>query len=92
MKTKQEVHDLIDQWWEDTIVGNLILYRAPGANVVECILEEVIKIREMEAHVSVAFECLMDGLGAERGEIFRDKNGKPDRVKITRRYECTIAK
>ena len=90
MKTKQEVHNLVDQWWDDGIVGTLWIYRAPGASVADCVLEEVVKAREMEPHVRVAFECLMDGLGAERGEIFRDKNGDPDRVKITRRYECTV--
>ena len=88
MKTKEEVHDVIDEWWEAGIVGNLILYRAPGAQVAECILEEVIKAREMEAHVKVALECLMDETGAERGEFFRNKNGEPDRVKIARRYDC----
>jgi hypothetical protein len=88
MKTKQEVHDVVDKWWDEGIVGTLMIYRAPGSSVADCILEEVVKAREMEAHVQVAFECLMDGLGAERGEIFRDKNGEPDRVKITRRYDC----
>ena len=87
MKTKQDVHDLIDQWWEDDIVGNLILYRAPGAEKVDCILEQVVKSREMEAHVRVAFECLMDELGIERGEVRRNTKGEPDLVKLTRRYD-----
>ena len=87
MKTKQEVHDLIDQWWDEDIVGNLILYRAPGAQVVDCILEQVVKAKEMEAHVQVAFECMMDDLGIERGEVRRNVNGKPDLVKLTRRYD-----
>lgn len=87
MKTKQELHDLIDRWWDDAIVGNLIIYRAPGAGVVECILEEVVKAREMDAHVRVAFDCLMNELDAERGEMFRNKDGQPDRVKIARRYQ-----
>ena len=87
MKTKEEVHDLIDRWWDDDIVGTLLLYRAPGAEVVECILEEVVKAREMEAHVKVAFDCLMDELGIERGEIRRNKAGDPDLVKLTRRYQ-----
>ena len=90
MKTIDEVHELIDKWWDEGIVGNLILYRAPGAQVVDCILEEVVKAREMPAHVKVAFECLMDELDAERGEVYRGKDGKPDRVKIARRYSCQV--
>jgi hypothetical protein len=30
----------------------------------------------------------MDDLGVERGEIVRDKNGAPDRVKLTRRFDA----
>ena len=87
MKTKEELHDLIDKWWDEEIVGTLRIFRAPGAEVVDCVLEEVIKRREMEPHVKVAFDCLMDETGAERGEFARNKSGDPDRVKIARRFD-----
>lgn len=87
MKTKEELHAIVEHWWDMGIVGTLRIFRAPGAEVADCVLEEVIKTREMEPHVRVAFECLMDELGAERGEIFRNKNGEPDRVKIARRFD-----
>ena len=29
-----------------------------------------------------------DDLDIERGEIVRDKDGNPDRVKLTRRFDC----
>lgn len=86
MKTKQEVHDAVDRWWDEGIVGTLRIYRAPGASVADCVLEEVVKAREMEAHVKVSFDTLMNELGIERGELFRNKDGNPDRVKLARSF------
>ena len=88
MKTRKQIHDTVDKWWEAGNVGNLIIYRAPNSDVAECIVEKVVKAREMEPKTAAAFGMLMDDLGAERGEIRRDKDGKPDLVKYTRRFDC----
>lgn len=86
MKTKAEIHRAVDQWWDMNMVGNLILYRAPHSSEAECIIERVIKGREMKPETRAAFEMFMDNLGVERGEVVRDKDGRPDRIKLTRRF------
>jgi len=87
MKTRDECVDALTKWWVNDTVGNIIFYRAPGARYGDAILEQVIKAREMEPHIRAAFEMLMDELGIERAEMFRDKDGKPDRIKVTRKFD-----
>lgn len=87
MKSLREVHALVDKWWNDGLVGNLIIYRAPGASTADCIIERVVKCREMKTEVKAALEFVMDELGVERGEIIRDSKGDPDRIKLTRRFD-----
>ncbi len=87
MKTREQIHDAIDKWWDADSVGNLIIYRAPKATHADCILEKVVKAREMKPAIRTAFEIWMDDLGVERGEVARNGEGKPDRVKLTRRFD-----
>jgi hypothetical protein len=87
MKTKEEVHKIVDEWLDSDMVGNLILYRSPHSDGAECILEQVVKMREMKATTQAAFGMFMDDLGVERGEVVRDKDGNPDRIKLTRRFD-----
>ena len=87
MKSLREVHALVDRWWDEGLVGNLIIYRAPGASTADCIIERVVKCREMKPEVRAALELVMDELGVERGEIVRDSKGDPDRIKLTRRFD-----
>ena len=42
----------------------------------------------MEPTTAAAFGILMDDLNIERGEVVRDKDGNPDRVKLTRRFDA----
>lgn len=88
MKTRAQLHDTIDKWWEAKNVGNLIIYRAPNSDQADTIIEKVVKVREMEPTTRAAFEMFMDDLGVERGEIARNSDGKPDRVKLTRRFDA----
>jgi hypothetical protein len=88
MKGKAEIHEIVDRWWNKKMVGNLIIYRAPNSDGAECIVERVVKGREMKPETRAAFEMFMDDLGIERGEIVRDKDGRPDRVKLTKRFSC----
>jgi hypothetical protein len=87
VKSLREVHALVDRWWDEGLVGNLIIYRAPGASTADCIIERVVKCREMKPEVRAALELVMDELGVERGEIVRDSKGDPDRIKLTRRFD-----
>jgi len=88
MKDLKQIHDTVDKWWEAGSVGNLIIYRAPNSEHAECIIEKVIKTREMQPTTAAALGIFMDDLGIERGEIVRDKDGNPDRVKLTRRFDA----
>jgi len=88
MKTREQIHDTVDKWWEAGNVGNLIIYRAPNSAYAEAIIEKVVKVREMEPTTAAAFGMFMDDLEIERGEVVRDKDGNPDRVKLTRRFDA----
>jgi hypothetical protein len=87
MKSQKQLMDSVVKWWDAGMVGNLILYRSPGAQTGDAIIERVIKVREMEPHVAAAFEMFMDELDIERGEVFRNSKGEPDRIKLTRRFD-----
>ena len=87
MKTRDEMLESLKTWWGNDTVGNIIFYRAPGASHGDVILERVIKAREMKPEVRAAFELVMDELKIERAEMRRDKNGRPDLIKLTRRYD-----
>jgi hypothetical protein len=87
MRTKEEVHKIVDEWLDSDMVGNLILYRSPHSDGAEAILEQVVKMREMKPTTAAAFGMFMDDLKVERGEVVRDKDGNPDRVKLTRRFD-----
>ena len=86
MKTRDEAHATLDKWFDSGCVGNLIFYRAPRAHMVDAIVEQVVKAREMEAEVRRHFERFMELMDVEKGEVFRDREGRPDRVKLVRSY------
>ena len=87
MKTKEQAHDILDEWLDDGMTGNLIFYHAPRSEGVEAIIEQVVKTREMKPTTRAAFCMFMDDLMVERGEVIRNKDGEPDRVKLTRRFD-----
>jgi hypothetical protein len=87
LKTKAEAHDVFDEWLESGMCGNVIFYHAPKSDGVEAIIEQVVKVREMKPTTRAAFRLFMDDLMVERGEVVRDKDGNPDRIKLTRRYD-----
>ena len=84
MKTIEQAHKYLNEWFENGTVGNIIFYHAPGGRFVEILEETVVKCREMDADTQIAFEHLMSSLDIQRGEVVCGKDGKPDRVKITR--------
>jgi hypothetical protein len=87
MRTLEATIEALKSWHRSDSVGNLILYRYPGAQLIETIEERVVKVKEMDEDVAAAFILFMDKLGIERGEIFRNNRGEPDRVKLTRRID-----
>ena len=85
MKNIRELHEEIDGWYSDGAVGNLTVFRAPRSRSVDVICEEVIKLREMDRETQAAVNKVFDLFQSEKVEMFLDKNGYPDRVKVVRR-------
>lgn len=88
MKSEEESVASFRSWFRNDTVGNLIFYHAPRSKEAECIVEQVVKAREMKPEIRAAFEMLVDDLGFERGEFWCNEDGKPDRIKGTRRFDA----
>ena len=84
MKTQDEAHATLDKWFESGCVGNLIFYRAPRAKHVDAIVEQVVKTFEMDQASQDAFVTFMRLMDVQKGEVHCDKDGNPDRIKLTR--------
>ena len=76
----------IKRWKQNGGVGCLTLFSAPKSHSVDIIGEETIKLFEMDEEHKRAVFRLFDLFDAEKIELFRGKDGLPDRVKVTRRY------
>lgn len=84
MKTKRDAVEYFREWINGDNVGTLLAYSPPGGSVVEFLEERVVKTDEMPEDVRDHFIAFMDGMGIDRGEVFRNKAGRPDRVKFPR--------
>ena len=84
MKPLGEIIEDLRLWAEKETVGNITFYHPPALKSYGAYIEQTIKAREMAPEVREAFEFLMDSLGALKGEFHRDKDGRPDRVKIVK--------
>ena len=83
MKTRAEAHAALDYWIDNDIVGNMVFFRAPHSDSVDCVCERTIKTREMDIPTRTAFVNLISRFpNAVRGEFFLNANGEPDRVKV----------
>ena len=87
MKTLEQAKQCLEDWFNEGAVGNMIFYHSPGSEFVDVLVERVVKCREMPVPTADAFCEFMDDLGMERGEVYRGKDGRPDRVKMTRSIE-----
>jgi len=87
MKNLQDAKEYLHRWKKQGNVGTLFFYSWPRSDGFEIIEERVIKTREMDKDTAAAFIFLMESLGIEKGEMRRDKDGKPDRIKFTRRVD-----
>lgn len=84
MKSLQDCKEFLHKWKKGNNVGTLLFYSWPGSDGFEIIEERVVKVREMDEDTAAAFVFFMESLGVERGEVFRDKKGAPDRIKLVR--------
>jgi hypothetical protein len=86
MKTLEQLFVEVRQWHNNDCVGNLTIFRAPRSEMVDVVGEQVIKLREMDQEAHDAVCKVFDLFDSERVELFRDKEGYPDRIKIIRRF------
>jgi len=86
MKTLENALELISNWHNEGCVGNLTVFHAPRSQNVDIIGEQTIKMRELDKEVRDLIHRLFSLLDSEKIELFRDKDGYPDRVKVIKRY------
>lgn len=80
----QQIKEL-QEWYDEGSVGSIVIFRSPRANYVDSIVEETIKLHELDSSARALIESVFELFDTERMEFFRDKDGYPDRVKIVRR-------
>ena len=86
MKTLEQGLESIRSWYRDECVGNLVIFRAPRSQNIDIVGEQTVKLREMDKETQAAVWKVFDLFDSERVELFRDKDGRPDRVKVIRRF------
>ena len=80
----REAHELVEKWFGDGQVGNLVLYHSPSGAGVSAIIERTIKMRELPEDVRNLVEVAFESLECDKAEIIGSKDGSADRVKVTR--------
>ena len=83
----KEAHDTLDKWYKDGCVGYLIFFHPPGSNIVDSFQEQVIKLREMGESLQNSVASVFRLLEFDKAEFLCGRDGKPDRIKVTRRVE-----
>ena len=86
MKTLDSALKLISRWHGEGCVGNLVVFRAPRSQNVDIVGEQTIKMRELDRETQETIRNLFSLVDSEKIELFRDKDGIPDRIRIVRRY------
>jgi hypothetical protein len=85
MMTRSEAIKCFEKWFDDGCVGNLTYFRSPRAASVDAVIEETIKLREFSDDDRRKVEDVFNVLSSEKVEMYRDRDGYPDRVKVVRR-------
>lgn len=83
-KTLAEVHAELDEFYEGGCVGMLLIHKAPDRRM-EVWTELTIKTRELDEPTRAALETLTQRVPMLKSEVVCDKDGQPDRIKVTRR-------
>ena len=86
MKTLDAALKLISSWYSEGCVGNLVVFKAPRSQNVDIVGEQTIKLRELDRETQEVVRKLFDLVDSEKIELFRDKDGLPDRIRVVRRY------
>jgi len=83
MISLDDAHALLDEWYENGRVGNLVYFFAPQRGCVDVIIERTIKMRELGDEDRRTLDKAYRVLNAPRVE-FRGNSDGLDFVKITR--------
>ncbi len=75
----------VRRWYDEGSVGNLVIFRAPKSDYVDMIAESTVKLFEMDNETKESVRRTFDLLDSEKVEMFRDRDGYADRVKVIRR-------
>lgn len=86
MMTIEKCHEELQRWYDGNCVGNLVIFRAPKSDYVDMIGESTVKLFEMDEETKESVRKTFDLLDSEKIELFRDRNGYPDRAKVIRRF------
>ena len=86
MMSIEKAHKELQRWYDENAVGNLVIFRAPKSDYVDIIGESTIKLFEMDEETKESVRKTFDLLDSEKIELFRDRNGYPDRAKVIRRF------
>jgi hypothetical protein len=86
MKTLEKALETVRGWHSHGCVGHITIFSAPRSTGVDMIGEQTIKLRELKSDIADTVKKLFDQLDAEKIELFLGKDGKPDRIKIVRRF------
>jgi uncharacterized protein YeeX (DUF496 family) len=86
MMTIEESHKKLQQWYDNGCVGNITVFRAPRSDYVDMIGETTIKMFELDEESRDVVRKVFDVLDSEKIELFKDRDGNPDRARVVRRY------
>jgi len=81
-----EAHERLDKWFKGDVVGNLTFFRAPKSDLIGCVVDQVIKVYEMDIDQAKALAGIVKQFGNVNGEFRVNSEGQPDRIKIRREF------
>jgi len=84
MKPMSEALGILEDFLKSNRSGNIMFFKPPGSNVFDCFVEETVKLHEMSEEERSDCIAVFDDFSAQRVEMFRNKQGNPDRIKVTR--------
>ena len=85
MMTRDEGVKALTDWFDDGCVGNITFFRSPFNRSMDAVIEETIKLREMDNDTEDVVRSVFHRLDSEKVTLYKDKHGQPDRVKVIRR-------
>lgn len=77
-------HEILDTWFQEKQVGNIIFSHSHNRPEIIATKERVIKVREMPEDIGDLVSVAFSALDCDKAELFRNSDGECDRVKVAR--------